>query len=89
MGSNNDGINPVLSELQQVLLETADLHFAVLVGSRAYGHITSESDWDIAVQWQYDNSLKRIAIHESLRRKLALVCHVSEDKIDLIWRTLA
>lgn len=84
MSSSGNGHSPAFSELQHSLLETADLLFAVLVGSRANDIATAQSDWDIAVLWQYGDSLSRIAKHESLRRKLAAVLNVPEHQIDLI-----
>lgn len=70
--------------LQPILADTPGLCFAVLVGSRANNQATTQSDWDIAVQWQSGNALDRIAKHESLRRKLADALNVEAEKIDLI-----
>lgn len=76
--------NEVISLLREESAGTPGLLFAVLVGSRADGSATGESDWDIALQWRYGDPLDRIARHESMRRRLARILHVPDDRIDLI-----
>jgi len=76
--------NKVISLLREELAGTQGLLFAVLVGSRADGSATGESDWDIALQWRYGDAHERIAGHESMRRRLARMLRVPEDRIDLI-----
>ena len=73
-----------IATIQQVLNDTPEALFAVLVGSRANGSATDKSDWDIAIQWQYGDALQRIAGHESMRHRLARVLDVADDQIDLI-----
>lgn len=76
--------NKVISLLREELAGAPGLLFAVLVGSRADGSATGESDWDIALQWRYGDARDRIARHESMRRRLARILQVPEDRIDLI-----
>jgi len=58
---------------------------AVLVGSRALGTATENSDWDIAIWWlDEDDAWKNLGKTETLRRSLANALQTSEDKIDLI-----
>ena len=74
-----------ISTIQQVLQAQAGLELAVLVGSRADGRAHSESDWDIAIQWQREiTMLDNLANTETLRRTLAAALAVGEDRIDLI-----
>ncbi len=74
-----------LGELKQVLSNKPDLLFAVLVGSRADGTAHAGSDWDIAVLWNASiDWITVVAAHERLRREIALVLGVTEDRIDLI-----
>jgi predicted nucleotidyltransferase len=62
-----------------------DIEFAVLVGSRAAGTAHPESDWDIALQWDFKlDWMEVLGRTETLRRKLAGALGVSPDKIDLI-----
>ncbi len=71
--------------LREVLKRYSGLELAVLVGSRADGRSGLESDWDIAIQWHRDLTfLENLAQSETLRRELAQVLGVTEDKIDLI-----
>ncbi len=72
-------------ELEGVLWEASELELAVLVGSRAEGRAGVDSDWDIGVQWRAGLSFMEIlGLTETLRRDLARVLGVTEDKIDLI-----
>lgn len=73
-----------IAELRQVLADTPEALFAALVGSRANGSATEKSDWDIAIQWQHGDALKRIAKHESMRHRLARALEIPDDQIDLI-----
>ena len=74
-----------LEELKQVLANTANLEFAVLVGSRADATAHEGSDWDIAVMWcGAMDWMESVAAHESLRRALARSINVAEGSIDLI-----
>lgn len=58
---------------------------SVMVGSRALGTATPHSDWDIAIWWlDGDDSWQNIGKTEILRRELAKVLDIAEDKIDLI-----
>jgi predicted nucleotidyltransferase len=76
--------NGFIAGLRQVLTDTPEALFAVLVGSRANGSATDKSDWDIAIQWQYGDALERITRHELMRHRLARILEVSDDQIDLI-----
>ena len=75
-----------LATLKQFLHNQETLEFAVLVGSRAVGDATSSSDWDIALQWQYDsnNYMAYLERMENIRRDIAKVLQVSLDQVDLI-----
>ena len=75
-----------LATLKQFLHNQETLEFAVLVGSRAVGDATSSSDWDIALQWQYDsnNYMAYLERMENMRRDIAKVLQVSLDQVDLI-----
>jgi predicted nucleotidyltransferase len=70
---------------QAVLAQSADLAFAVLVGSRANGTAHERSDWDIAIQWapSLAGTDKWVAT-ELLRQELRHTLQVREDQIDLI-----
>jgi predicted nucleotidyltransferase len=70
--------------LKSVLAQTPDVLFAVLVGSRAQSQNRTDSDWDIAVYWEYSDSMKRIEQHEILRHQLAKALAESDSNIDLI-----
>ena len=74
-----------LDSLKQALSDKSDLVFAVLVGSRADGSAHAGSDWDIAVQWAPSSDwMAVVGAHEALRREIAMVLGVTEDRIDLI-----
>ena len=78
-------VNSNLDALQQALTEVPGLELAVLIGSRATGKTTSDSDWDIAIQWGRDTDfLTQLADTEVLRRALAHLLGVGENKVDLI-----
>ena len=67
------------------LSHTDGLSFAVLVGSRANGHVHEESDWDLAIQWAHHvTPLQRLEKTELLRQALSHAAQVSSEKIDLI-----
>ncbi len=72
-------------KLRSVLETVPELMFAVLVGSRANGRATDESDWDIAVQWSPElDFLERLGRTETLRRCLAQTIEVEQARVDLI-----
>jgi len=74
-----------ISAIKQVLQAQPGLELAVLVGSQAEGRAHSDSDWDIAIQWNRQMTVKdNLANTETLRRKLATAAGVTEDFIDLI-----
>lgn len=74
-----------IEKLQQVLATQKDLELAVLVGSRAEGQASPDSDWDIAIQWRKDiDLLDNLSLTETLRRQLADTLGLSEARIDLI-----
>jgi len=71
--------------IQNILEIQPELELAILVGSQADGRAHSESDWDVAIQWNHEMSfLDNLANTETLRRKIAVVLEVKEDKVDLI-----
>jgi len=73
------------SIIQQILEIEPELELAILVGSQANGSAHSESDWDIAIQWNRDISfVDNLGNTETLRRKLAKALELEESKIDLI-----
>lgn len=74
----------VLDKLEKALSGNPEIHFAALVGSRAEGRANESSDWDIAVLWKQTDALLRISRHEYLRRELASVIGIAEEKVDLI-----
>lgn len=72
-------------ELAALLAAQPDLDFAVLTGSRATRSAHAQSDWDIALQWNYQlDWITTVARTETLRRVLATVLRVEESKVDLI-----
>ncbi len=74
-----------LERLRAFLAGQPALELAILVGSRADGRAREASDWDIAIQWPAALSLfDTLARSETLRRDLAAVLGVAEDRIDLI-----
>lgn len=71
--------------ITRILQAQPELEFAVLIGSQATGTATSESDWDIALQWsQQLGWLDKFGQTETLRRQLAQAMVVDETRIDLI-----
>lgn len=71
--------------MQNIFTAESDLEFAVLIGSRAWGAETTNSDWDIALQWRKDMDwLEQLGRTETLRRNLAEGLTCSETAIDLI-----
>lgn len=75
----------VEAQLAQLLAAEPDLEFAVLVGSRAHGTARPDSDWDIALQWaRHLDGMQNIEKTENLRRRLAGMLAVGDDRLDLI-----
>ena len=71
--------------LQNFLVDETELELAVLIGSRANGTAQPDSDWDIAIQWvRTPDLLGLLGKTETLRRKLAALLGVTEERIDLI-----
>lgn len=63
----------------------ADLELAVLIGSRATGSASEDSDWDIAVQWNRSiPPIDQPGRTETLRRGFAEALGITESKIDLV-----
>ena len=76
-----------LDALRQCLLQIPQLELAVLIGSQASGKAHANSDWDIAVRWHRQPEINIISIlaqTETLRRTIAQLLKVTEDKVDLI-----
>ncbi len=75
----------VEENIRSLLEAEPGLMFAVLVGSRADGGATVESDWDIALQWSPElDFMERLRRTETLRRRLAHTLGVEEKAVDLI-----
>jgi predicted nucleotidyltransferase len=73
------------NQLQNMLATVPGLELAILIGSRATGTARTESDWDIAIQW--DRSLRfleQLAASEQLRKELSNLQNLPEQAIDLI-----
>ncbi|MBS3965235.1 MAG: hypothetical protein KGZ80_12240 [Methylomonas sp.] len=70
--------------IRNVVTNTPNALFAVLVGSRSQDQATADSDWDIAILWRQEEAVERIKRHETLRRRLAASLGVPEKQIDLI-----
>ncbi len=71
--------------LQNLLADETELELAILIGSRANGTAQPDSDWDIAIQWvRTPDLLGLLGNTETLRRKLAGLLGIREDRIDLI-----
>lgn len=78
--------------IRQCLLNIPQLELAVLIGSQVNGKVHMESDWDIAIRWCRQpevNIMTVLAQTETLRRTLAQLLKVTDDKIDLIDLTNA
>ena len=74
-----------ISLIKEILEKHTELEFAILVGSQANGRAHTESDWDIALQWNRDMTmLDNLSKTETLRRELAVALKLTEDKVDLI-----
>lgn len=74
-----------LDKLTRLLQTIPDLELAVLVGSRAYGSATDQSDWDIAVRWKkHINGWTRLENSEILKQQIADAIEIHKDQIDLI-----
>ncbi len=80
--------NPVTimnKAIQTLLLEQEFVVFAVLIGSRATANANSNSDWDIALQWdRHLDWMEILGKVESLRHDLANALKVEASQIDLI-----
>lgn len=71
--------------LQSALAATPHLELAILIGSRATGTATSESDWDIAIQWPREMAFfEQLAATEKLRHEIAMIVCLTDQAIDLI-----
>lgn len=59
--------------------------FAVLIGSRAIGNPQADSDWDVAIQWDYGMGfMEKMSASEEFRNQLAHQLNVPVQKIDFI-----
>ncbi len=77
--------NENLRLLRKLLAEEPTLELAVLIGSRVSGRVRSDSDWDIAIQWQAGFELFDLLDRtESLRRKIGSLVGLPDSSIDLI-----
>lgn len=83
--TENQSDQHALARLAQVLANTPEIAFAILIGSRAKETSCEESDWDIAVRWKSaDTSFDHLGRHETLRHRLAQCLQIQQEKIDLI-----
>ena len=85
-------VNPNLDALKQCLLQIPQLELAILIGSQATGKTHAKSDWDIAFRWHRQpeiSIISALAQTETLRRTVAQLLKVTEDKVDLIDLTNA
>ena len=81
-----------MDALRQCLLQIPQLELAILIGSQSSGKVHTNSDWDIAIRWHRQPEINVISIlaqTETLRRTLARLLKVTEDKVDLIDLTNA
>ena len=81
-----------VDKLKQCLLQIPQLELAILIGSQASGKAHLNSDWDIAIRWHRQPEINIISIlaqTETLRRTIARLLKVTEDKVDLIDLTNA
>jgi len=77
--------SPPEETIQNVLQDYPQIRFAALIGSRVQGTATPDSDWDIAIRWEYGQDwMKTLSTTETLRRRIAGVLGVAESKVDLI-----
>ncbi len=71
--------------LTNLLQTIPDIDLAVLVGSRARGTATQQSDWDIAIRWKkHINGLACLERSEILKQQIADTMGIPKDQIDLI-----
>ncbi|MGZ5799663.1 MAG: nucleotidyltransferase domain-containing protein [Burkholderiaceae bacterium] len=71
-----------LDKLTRLLQTIPDLELTVLVGSRAHGSATDQSDWDIAVRWEkHINSWTRLENSEILKQQIADAIEIHKDQI--------
>ena len=81
----SDTVPETLQQLSDSLTTIADLELAILIGSRASGTACTDSDWDIAIQWNRGKDfVQQLAATEQLRRTLAHELSVTEQGVDLI-----
>jgi predicted nucleotidyltransferase len=74
-----------IANLSNLFVNEPSILFIALIGSRASGKATLDSDWDFAIQWDYSMDwFKILGQSERLRNKLANALKVDPDKIDLI-----
>jgi predicted nucleotidyltransferase len=74
-----------IDRLAGICQSNKNLELAFLVGSQASGKATTESDWDIALQWKHEmDFMHQLAQTEVLRNQLARSLDIADDNIDLI-----
>ncbi len=74
-----------LDDLEAVLSVIPELELAILVGSRATGTSNPDSDWDFAIQWNYNlGFMEQLAATEKLRKELSMILQINMSDIDLI-----
>jgi len=71
--------------IKKILSARVGLELAVLIGSRATGTNRSDSDWDIAIQWDRDIAfLDKLQGIEALRNTLEKLLPTPNATVDLI-----
>ncbi len=80
-----------IDNLSGFLRAEPDVEFAVLVGSRADGTATPDSDWDIAIRLRRAETsyMEELARTEALRREIATILRTAPEQVDLISATSA
>ena len=78
-------MSPLIESLCTILENISGLELAILIGSRATGTAGSDSDWDIALQWDHElDFLEQLNATETMRKRVSEHLAVSEQLIDLI-----
>jgi predicted nucleotidyltransferase len=74
-----------IESLRNMVTGENDLELAVLIGSRATGRATEQSDWDIAVRWRKGlDWMQQLAATERLRAQITRRMGISDSAVDLI-----
>ncbi len=75
----------LIESLRTMFEDISGLELAILIGSRTTGAAGSDSDWDVAIQWDRTlGFLEQLDATETLRKRIAEHLAVSEQLVDLI-----